>query len=387
MTVTEWDGLESGSNEDSRENTFRLSQNAINIDLFDLYVKHPRSKDLKIEDLSKPKSTLPDLSLTPLPGSTEAICPTSKDFVAIPTQLPYGKTNLADCTQYERGSKAVENFKEVNPAVVKITGDRISNGKHTTPYASGFFVTNDGMVATDLHTLRGLKNVSVKTTDGKTYDASVVAVDRRFDIAILKIDNALNRNFHALKLAPAATVKPDDIVTGWGFPLDANRVFMSPSLGLQERTTLKSVIETGLGKPLSAAELNQFLIDGERADREMLDSTMLSNYGNSGGPLTDKYNRAVGILTLSDLSHQAFSTPAEPLINLLDFALKERGKPDAKIYFDEEDVTGPNAGSYSVERMKLRSERLELWTNLNSLKLKPLYHAQDNTSTSLSSIR
>jgi S1-C subfamily serine protease len=359
---------QSGSDSKSGHEASAIAPYAFSYNPIDLFTKRGNSES---------SSAIAGKSIRSVDAATPVIqpgvrCPVFKDAIAIPTQLPFGQTNLNDCTLYEPGSKSAQDFNQVKSSVVKINGERTTNGVTTTPYASGFVVTPNGMVATDLHLLRGLKNITVTSEEGRSYKASIAAVDRRFDLAILQVENPNREFFQALPLGSSQQLRPGDNVTAWGYPLDSNRVFMSPGLpnfGFRERVPLQKVLEAGVGRPLSQSDLNQLLPSGERANRDIIESTILVNHGNSGGPLTDSSNQVVGIVGLSDMSHVGLSTPVEPIKRLLSFALQESGKENAKIYFDEEDVSPGDSLEFAQERVKLRSERLELETNMMNVKL------------------
>lgn len=61
---------------------------------------------------------------------------------------------------------------------------------------SGFFITEDGYVLTNYHVISTAHQygyaVSVLTYDGTTYQATIVGVDEDNDIALLKVDAAVN---------------------------------------------------------------------------------------------------------------------------------------------------------------------------------------------------
>jgi len=323
--------------------------------------------DLNFSNLfSGKENVLTDADLT---------CPVKENEVAIPTQLPYGLTNVRDCTLYSKGSKAVEDYNLVKQSVVKVTGDRTylsapdGTAKTYSPYASGFFVSHDGLIATDLHPLQGLKNITVSLDDGRKYKAFVAAVDRRSDIAILRLDNSGDELFKPLALGSSQILQYGDNITGWGYPLDSHRVFMSPGnlpdSGFRERDSLKGALEDGAGRALSPDELNSMLLGGEQANREVLETDILVNHGNSGGPLTDKDRQVVGIIGLSDIRNQTIATPVEPIVKLLNYAQQNR----PNVYFDEEDLSVADTAERRQERLELRSKRLELEVNTKSFKV------------------
>jgi serine protease Do len=55
---------------------------------------------------------------------------------------------------------------------------------------SGFIVSADGYVLTNAHVVDGASEVTVKLTDKRDFKAKVVGVDKRTDVALLKIDAA-----------------------------------------------------------------------------------------------------------------------------------------------------------------------------------------------------
>lgn len=300
------------------------------------------------------------------------ICPTSPEFVVIPTQITNGVTNLLDCTRYGNDSKTVDSFNKVKDSVVKITGTRKTGDRVSSPTGSGFFITPDGMLATDLHLVKGLKDITVTADDGKRYKAYVVAVDRRYDIAILKVEDADDMVFKALTLGSSQTLKKGDNVTGWGYPADSTRMYVSPgsapSEGFRDRSPLKLALEQRIGRKLSDNEIKKHIPTGERANRDVLDIDILVNLGNSGGPLTDRDNQAVGIIGLSDTKSLTLGTPVEYITNLLAYTRREIGNTNYSVYFDEEDIAVKDTPELARERAILRANRLELDINLNSLK-------------------
>ncbi len=286
--------------------------------------------------------------------------------VTIPTQLPGGETKLFDRTHYERSSTEAKQYFAVKDSVVRVSGSRTKDGKISHPSASGFIVTPDGMVATDYHILRGLKDLTVTMEGGLTsYPAAVVAVDRRFDLAIIQLDNPKGRLFQPITLGSSQGLKGGEKLTAWGYPLSSNRLFMSPSdkeSGFRGRKQLKD----SLGK-ITQKELFSLLIVGEKADREVLDSANLSNIGNSGGPLTDDQMQAVGAIVFSDKRNMTLATPVEAIKPMLAFAREQEGKSDRKFFFDEEDMSKDDSDEGLAQRIKLRAARAEIEINQRSV--------------------
>src|ERR1035441_6719979 len=73
--------------------------------------------------------------------------------------------------------------KKVSPSVVVIQGKTDSGDV----LGSGFIVSKDGKIVTNLHVIRDMKTVAIHLANGQVFDsASVLAVDERRDLAIVK---------------------------------------------------------------------------------------------------------------------------------------------------------------------------------------------------------
>ena len=125
---------------------------------------------------------------------------------------------------------------------------------------SGAFIDETGDLLTARHCVDGFAEFQVQTYDHQIYTAVVVATSAAHDLAMLRIDR---RN------------------TGY-FEL-ADRVFRGQQVFV-------------LGSPLGITDtLSEGVIARIDGDVTLLDCSALP--GNSGGPVFDKYDRLVGILT------------------------------------------------------------------------------------------
>ncbi len=162
-----------------------------------------------------------------------------------------------------------EVAQKVRPSIVVITvagreGRRESLG-------TGFFVSADGLIATNYHVIGEGRPISVETADGKQYEATEVhASDRQADLAIVRI---AARGMPPVALASSQAVADGQAVVAIGNP----------------RGLRHSVVA---GVVSSRRE-----IDG----RPMLQVAIPIEPGNSGGPLLDMHGRALGILTIKSL--------------------------------------------------------------------------------------
>lgn len=91
--------------------------------------------------------------------------------------------------------------------------------------ASGFFITSDGLAATNYHTIEGALYATATLVTGEVYPVErVVYHDKGMDIALLKIsqtstDKAEAPAFAVLELAEEADLRPGDVVYTLGNPL------------------------------------------------------------------------------------------------------------------------------------------------------------------------
>ncbi len=107
-----------------------------------------------------------------------------------PKRLLLTTALFAATTQVEARPQAASQFdsaqitKKISPGVVLIKGTA-SSGEIL---GTGFIISSDGKIATNLHVVENLKNGGVQLASGEKFDSfSVLAFDARKDIAIIKI--------------------------------------------------------------------------------------------------------------------------------------------------------------------------------------------------------
>ncbi|MCA9117689.1 MAG: tetratricopeptide repeat protein [Planctomycetaceae bacterium] len=168
------------------------------------------------------------------------------------------------------GTRTVaELTRMVRDSVVVITFEG-RNGK-TAGLGSGFVISKDGLIATNLHVIGEARPISVQTADGKTYPVQAVhASQRSLDLAVLQIE--------AKNLTPLVLGDSDSLEQG------------QPVVAIGNPQGLKHSVVSGV---LSGRRE----IDG----KPMLQIAMPIEQGNSGGPLLDMQGRVHGILTLKSL--------------------------------------------------------------------------------------
>ncbi|HET6881658.1 MAG TPA: tetratricopeptide repeat protein [Pirellulales bacterium] len=157
-------------------------------------------------------------------------------------------------------------FARVRPSVVVITfagRDRQREGLGT-----GFIVSRDGLIATNLHVIGEARPIAVETADGKHYEVTAVeASDRADDLALVRIDA---RDLPPLELGDSDTLKQGQPIVAVGNPHGLTHSVVSGIVSGQRE------------------------IDG----RQMIQLAIPIEPGNSGGPLLDLEGRVYGLLTM-----------------------------------------------------------------------------------------
>ena len=174
---------------------------------------------------------------------------------------------------------------------------------------SGVIISANGEILTNYHVIAsmgGSENnaLEVKTTDGKTFKATVLGKDKELDVALIKID-AVHLPF--AKLGDSDSLRIGEWVVAIGNPL-----------GL-EHTVTQGII-SAKGRKLDTG-VSSFL---------QTDAAI--NHGNSGGPLLNLKGEVIGINTAINPAGQniGFAVP----ISMVNRVLKDlrSGKPVSRGY-------------------------------------------------------
>lgn len=153
--------------------------------------------------------------------------------------------------------------KRVSPTVVIIQGDTEAG----TALGSGFIVSRDGKIVTNLHVIRDLKTATVHAANGEVFDrVAVIATDERRDLAILQIA---------------------------GFDLPALELGNSNAVTLGERLVVVGS-PRGLEGTVTAGILSSVR---ENDGFKVLQTDAAINPGNSGGPVVNDKGQVIGVVS------------------------------------------------------------------------------------------
>lgn len=181
-----------------------------------------------------------------------------------------------------------EAAKLVTPSVVHIAARVTEEGKGAIKMlfdrqdaplngggeGSGVIYTSNGYIITNYHVIEATNEITVTTNDNRTYAASIVGVDEKTDIAVLKVEDD---KLPYLEMADSDEAEIGEWVMAAGNPLSLN-------------STVTAGIISAKGRSL------QLLRDRD-AIESFIQTDAAVNPGNSGGPLVDIRGRLLGINT------------------------------------------------------------------------------------------
>ena len=171
---------------------------------------------------------------------------------------------------------------------------------------SGFIISNDGYIVTNNHVVAGAETVVVRLTDRREYEAEIIGLDERSDLALLRIEA---ENLTVLRLGEPGELKVGEWVLAIGSPF-----------GLDYSVTAGIVSAKGRSLP---TENNDNYVPFIQTD-------VAINPGNSGGPLFNLEGEVVGvnsqIYTRSGGSiGLSFAIPVSVVVNVVE-QLRDSGK-------------------------------------------------------------
>ncbi|XP_056223985.1 serine protease HTRA3-like isoform X2 [Seriola aureovittata] len=166
---------------------------------------------------------------------------------------------------------------------------------------SGFIVTHSGVIVTNAHvvttagTVTGRPQLRVQLHDGDAYEAVVRDVDRKADIATIKVNP--QKRLPVLSLGRSADLRPGEFVVAIGSPF-----------------ALQNTVTTGI---VSTAQRDGKELGIKDSDMDYIQTDAIINYGNSGGPLVNLDGEVIGINTLKVTAGIAFAIPSDRISRFL----------------------------------------------------------------------
>jgi len=186
--------------------------------------------------------------------------------------------------------------KKRKPAPQQGTEEEVPRG-----IGSGFIISQDGYVLTNAHVVDGADEVYVTLTDKHEFKAKVVGIDKRTDVAVVKIDGS---KLPWLPIGDSDKIKAGQWVVAIGSPFGLDN---SVSAGIVSS---------------KARDTGDFL--------PLIQTDVAVNPGNSGGPLINMNGEVIGINSQiysrsGGFMGISFAVPIDEAMQVVD-QLKSSGK-------------------------------------------------------------
>ena len=141
--------------------------------------------------------------------------------------------------------------------------------KQMSATGSGFILEPDGYIITNAHVVGEADSIIVKLADKREFQAKLLGIDKRTDVALLKIDA---KDLPAVKLGNPKNIKVGEWVAAIGSPF-----------GLENTMTVGVISAKGRALPQQENYV------------PFIQTDVAINPGNSGGPLFNTKGEVIGI--------------------------------------------------------------------------------------------
>ncbi|MDR0966908.1 MAG: Do family serine endopeptidase [Myxococcales bacterium] len=138
---------------------------------------------------------------------------------------------------------------------------------------TGFILNSDGLVLTNNHVVEGATEIRIKLDDGREFSARPIGLDRKSDVALLKLEGEGVKDLPVVVLGDSDALQVGDFTLAVGNPFGLDH---SVSLGI-----------------VSAKER----VIGAGPYDDFIQTDTAINPGNSGGPLFNLRGEVVGVNT------------------------------------------------------------------------------------------
>lgn len=251
-------------------------------------------------------------------------------------QLSLENRPTADEEEYTDGVLSTEEIAaKVRPSVVGIQTYRTEYPMQVYGTGSGIIMSEDGYIVTNAHVVSGATGgILVILDNNEEYEAEVVGIDEKTDVAVIKID--------ASNLTAAEFGNSDELVVG------ERIVAIGNPTGMNLAGSVTQGIVSGLKRLISVTNEET----NETIEMEAIQVDAAINPGNSGGALINKYGQVVGInsskMSSTQIEGIGFAIPistAKPIVDDLIAYGYVRGRVLLGItYYPVSDAVGAMSG-------------------------------------------
>lgn len=191
-------------------------------------------------------------------------------IISIPSLANSDVKPLSENSIINNKQISVNGFADIVEDLLPIAVN-ISTTQEFSNNGTGFIISADGYIATNNHVIDDSNEITVTLSDGSKYKAKVVGVDKKSDLAVIKINAGKNLAFAKFGDSNKSRIGDWIIVIGNPYGLGG-----SVSVG----------IVSARGRS----------INGE-PDSDFIQTDAAINKGNSGGPMFNIKGEVIGIST------------------------------------------------------------------------------------------
>uniref|UniRef100_A0A8C9ZLZ9 HtrA serine peptidase 3 n=1 Tax=Sander lucioperca TaxID=283035 RepID=A0A8C9ZLZ9_SANLU len=170
---------------------------------------------------------------------------------------------------------------------------------------SGFVMSDNGLIVTNAHVVSS--TTPVQMHNGDVYEANIKDIDKKSDIATIKINS--QTKLPILFLGHSADLRPGEFVVAIGSPF-----------------ALQNTVTTGI---VSTAQRDGKELGLRDSDMDYIQTDAIINYGNSGGPLVNLDGEVIGINTLKVAAGISFAIPSDRITRFLNDSFDKHSKGES----------------------------------------------------------
>ncbi|QLD13053.1 S1C family serine protease [Microbacterium oleivorans] len=229
-------------------------------------------------------------------------------FVAAPTSQSAGPSSIT-VNNPDSVNATTAIATKVLPSVVTISASSGTSGGT----GSGVILSDDGYVLTNTHVVTldgatGDPRLSVTTSDGRVFAATIVGTDPTYDLAVIKLTDA--SGLTPIEFADSSKLNVGDQTVAVGAPLGLSNTVttgivsaLNRSIQIASSAAPESEGDTDQGSPGGRTPFEFDFGQGQQSPTQATSSIAISviqtdaaiNPGNSGGALVDGEGRLIGI--------------------------------------------------------------------------------------------
>ena len=291
--------------------------------IFVVVVAHQRSNANAGEGGAAPASTVAAAAIPTAPAGRVTGLP---DFSGLVAENGAAVVNISVVEKPQQriggSSGGDEGGNEEDPLSQFFHRFQMPSPEHAPPahgIGSGFIVSPDGYVLTNAHVVADASEVTVKLTDRREFRAKVIGVDKRSDVALIKIPGT---DFPIVHFGDPTKLRPGQWAIAIGSPF-----------GFENSVTAGVI--SALGRQLPDDSGSSFVT--------YIQTDAAVNPGNSGGPLFNIDGQVIGINAqiysrTGGYMGMSFAIPIDVALNVRDQLLKTGKVSRSRIGVSVQDI-------------------------------------------------